>query len=90
MTFEQLEKWAAAQGKTTDDMVRWLAVADAIAYQEMTTRDFVRELMDGIPKYDREFLCGHWESLDEEEKRNYLVYMKDQWSHPDSDYAGAI
>lgn len=78
MTFQELCKWSEDQGRSETDVLYWYALSEVQSIRDMTDSDLAEMLVSGI-KYDREYVTGHWEGLDEDDQKNYRMYMTDSW-----------
>lgn len=83
MTYAELLTHLGLRGKTEQDLFFWYALSEVQGLKDMSDEELAELLVTGI-KYDRNTVKGHWDSLDQETKSDYLVYMNDFWNQNDS------
>jgi len=81
MTYQELLKWAAARGKTEQDVLHYHALADVEGLREMSDHDLACEMVSGI-RYDSAYIGKWWEEMDTATQDQHLSYMEDAWTAP--------
>lgn len=79
MNWIELQEWAKARGKTTDDLVREFALQDVQAVKDMTDLEMVEWMMSGV-KYDEAYCASNWIGFDDEMQQSVLQCMTERWN----------
>lgn len=77
-TYQELLNWLESQGKTEHDLFVFWANMDYEAFRDMTRKEMVEALLDGIV-YDRKRIMGYWDDADETQRQSYKTWMLELW-----------